>query len=202
MKIPVVEVARAPVAGVAGRWYRQLPARWAPDALVGRVSAGRWSTGVGYPTLYLASTVDSAVIELYRHSIDNQLDDAVALAGEIKFGARALITSEVSVTDIVDLRSAVARAEVDLPLDVLTCDPHDRVGYLRCQAVASAAHQLGRHGVIAPAATLAGETLVVFTDLLSPEEAPRQVADVLWRTLPADPRVSAPRRLRAVDISG
>lgn len=56
-----------------------------------------------------------------------------------------------------------------------------------------AAHQLGLHGVLAPAATGLGETFAIFEEHLAPDELPRLVDEEVWDSLPADPR-----RLRAV----
>ncbi|MDP9399319.1 MAG: hypothetical protein M3P96_16520 [Actinomycetota bacterium] len=61
------------------------------------------------------------------------------------------------------------------------------------------AHQLGWHGIIAPAATRAGETLALFVDQLPAAERPvRSVDDVIWTRLPVDPRQAPPRTLRIV----
>lgn len=193
-------IAAAPVTEVRGTWYRQVGAQWARSALDGRERAGRWCSG-RYPTLYLASTVDSAVIEFYRHSIDVFIDPADrAAAINTAFEPRLLVTAEVAVTSLLDLRSARARLELDLPLEVLRCDTDDKRGYARCQEVASAAHQLQMHGLIAPAATQAGDTLALFTDLLPAAERPTRDLDrdVLWSTVPADPREEPVRRLRVV----
>lgn len=85
----------------------------------------------------------------------------------------------------------------------LTSPTDDRDSYLRCQAVAEVAHQLGRHGIIVPAATERGETLALFADLLPLEERPRRVGqDLAWSTLPPDPRVKRPGGLRLVKGDG
>jgi len=63
-----------------------------------------------------------------------------------------------------------------------------------CQRVGLAAHQLGLHGVIAPAATGLGLTLALFEHNLPAEQWPTIAAQTEWAHLPADPR-----RLRAVD---
>jgi hypothetical protein len=57
-----------------------------------------------------------------------------------------------------------------------------------CQNVSAAAHQLGYHGIIAPAATKMGETLALFTDLLTATEQPLLTATEMWVQLPPDPR--------------
>lgn len=58
----------------------------------------------------------------------------------------------------------------------------------RCQLVGAAAHQLGLHGVLAPAATQLGETLALFTRHLPEAEVPKVIETILWEALPADPR--------------
>lgn len=188
----------------AGTWYRHVGVRWAHAALTGRAVPGRWCSG-GYPTLYLASTVDSAVIEFYRHTIDVFVDAAdrdAAIAG-VNFDPRLLVTAEVRATRLLDLRSPRARLELGLPLEVLLSDTDDRGSYARCQEVASAAHQLQLHGVITPAATRAGDTLALFTDVLPAAERPTRDGDLdkLWSTVPLDPRAISPRRLRVVHDS-
>jgi hypothetical protein len=63
-----------------------------------------------------------------------------------------------------------------------------------CQRVGLAAHQLGLHGVIAPAATQLGLTLALFEHNLPAEQWPTIAAQTEWAHLPPDPR-----RLRAID---
>jgi hypothetical protein len=112
---------------------------------------------------------------------------------------RVLVTVQVEVTDILDLRVRSTRAQLELTMEVLRCATDDRNGYARCQRVAQAAHQRGLHGLIAPAATRLGETLVLFTDLLPKSEMPTRCAeDQIWRGLPVDPRNATVRRLRVV----
>lgn len=71
--------------------------------------------------------------------------------------------------------------------------------YEPCWRVARAAHQLGLHGILAPAATGFGETLAVFEEHLMPEELPRLVDEEIWEALPADP--SQLRAVRDEDAS-
>lgn len=153
------------------------------------------------PVLYLGRPTDSVVIEAYRHQVDPIIFDSPQdrdrfLAGTLP---RVLITCEVEVTRLLDVRSAGARATVGLTIADLTGPVSDRDGYHRCQAVAQVAHQLGRHGIIAPAATGAGETLALFTDVLPHHERPtRAVEDRQWSHLPADPRQTLMPNLRIV----
>ena len=148
--------------------------------------------------LYLARPTESVVVEAYRRLVDPV--ENPALLAEIR--PRILVSCQVAMTDVVDLRSAGARLLVGLTIEDLQSDIDDRESYARCQEVAQIAHQLGRHGLIVPAATRLGETLVVFTDMLTPSESIRRSAsDVLWESLPADPRKAEAqsRRLRIVE---
>ena len=83
-----------------------------------------------------------------------------------------------------------------LDLAILYSEPQlpEGAAYAACIRIAQIAHQLGRHGVLAPAATQRGRTLALFTDLLPVQEQPVRVGPVTqWDELPADPR-----RLRLV----
>jgi hypothetical protein len=111
--------------------------------------------------LYLGRPVASVVIEAYRHLIDPvEVDDEAARMSLIdNLVPRVLITCDVSVTRLLDLRTAGARAQANLTIQDLHSPTNDRDAYKRCQQVAAIAHQLGRHGIITPAATRQGETL-------------------------------------------
>jgi len=136
------------------------------------------------------------VVEAYRHLVDPVEDDLPATA----FVPRVCVTATVAVNEVLDLRSAAGRVTIDLPLDVLTSPVRDRDAYRRCQEVSAVAHQLGLHGLMAPAATGLGETLVVFPDNLSVGERLAQVNIERWDQLPPDPRSSTRRgNLRVVD---
>lgn len=182
-------LAQATPAGVDGVWQRHVAARFADAALAGRSADGRWGTEGGYPVLYLGRPTDSVAVEAYRHLVD-----PVATDGPVPpIRPRALITCEVSVTEILDLRSSTNRVLADLTPAQLRSETFDRPAYTACQNVSAAAHQLGYHGIIAPAATKIGETLVLFTDLLPTAEQPQLTATEMWVQLPPDPR-NRPRR--------
>jgi hypothetical protein len=84
-------------------------------------------------------------------------------------------------------------------MEQLQSDTRDRGAYEACQNVAAAAHQLEFHGLIAPAATQMGETLVLFIDCLDEAEKPTRTSEVLWSELPPDPRrPGKERHLRVV----
>lgn len=104
--------------------------------------------------LYLGEPEPSVVVEAYRHFID-PIEDPAMLA-EIR--PRILVTAGVTVDEILDLTSAGARMTTGLSLEILQSDTSDREAYERCQEVAQVAHQLGRRGILAPAATKMGRT--------------------------------------------
>ncbi len=189
-------VARAPVVDVTGTWQRHVGARHSATALEGRLGYGRWGTKTGFPVLYMGRPTDSVVVEAYRHLIDPHFDKEMPLTA---LAPRILVTASVAVTNVVDLRTAAGRAAVGLVPDDLKSATADKDAYARCQEVAQVAHQLGRHGLITPAATDLGETLALFTDNLPAAERPqRSNDDILWTTLPDDPRKSGTPHLRIV----
>lgn len=160
----------------------------------GRASYSRWSRARSFPVLYLGRPIDSVVVEAYRHLVDPVVDDPNILDHLVP---RALVTAQVSVTEILDLRTATARVELGLTMPQLMSGTEDRVAYRACQEVAAAAHQQGCHGLVAPAATGMGEILTLLTDRLPAGEIPVIIDEVVWDRLPADPRRHR-RRLRAV----
>lgn len=154
--------------------------------LTGSSSGGRWGAPGAYSVLYLGRPTESVVVEAYRHLVD----DIEGMTGDM-VGPRRLLTVEVTLTTILDLRVGGNQAAVGLS----TKDLFSPVGeYARCQRIGQAAHQLGLHGIIAPAATGLGETLAVLELHLPPEEQPILLAEEEWVHLPEDPR-----RLRIVE---
>jgi RES domain-containing protein len=186
-------LAEATSVSVDGVWQRHVSARFVRDALSGRAGNGRWGTENGFPVLYLGRPTESVIVEAYRHLVDPVVD------GVPQLSPRALITCTVSVSQILDLRSATNRILADLTMQQLQSNTRDRDAYRACQKVAAVAHQLEFHGIATPAATQMGETLVLFTDRLPAEEAPTRTAEDLWTELPPDPRKPGQeRRLRVV----
>jgi RES domain-containing protein len=175
-------LASASVVQVSGTWQRHVAARYANSALNGRVATARWGTEDGFRVLYLGKPTDSVAVEAYRHLIDPVVD------GPPEIRPRVLITCEVEVTEILDLRSAANRVLAGLTMETMQSDTNDRAAYGACQNVSAAAHQLGYHGLIAPAATKMGETLVLFSDHLPDAEKPVRVGEETWLELPPDPR--------------
>lgn len=183
----VVAVSRASMVEVKGTFQRHTSRR--VTTLSGSPAGGRWGPPGGFPVLYVGRPVSSVVVEAYRHLVDEiegMTPDRVA--------PRTLWTCDVSVSNVLDLRETESRKVVGLSLEDVTSP----VGqYEPCQRVAQAAYQLQLHGVIAPAAGAAGETLALFEHHLPADELPVVVRQEVWEQLPADPR-----RLRVVPGHG
>jgi RES domain-containing protein len=163
-------------------WRHAAPNR---DAFAGG-SWGRW--GRDFPVIYLARSESGAVIEAYRHLVE----EAGVPAHMVK--PRTLYTVQVEVGGLLDLTSTSSLDEVGLTQADLTSPVDD---YEACQEVAAAAHQLGRHGILAPAAHGLGQTLALFRQKVTPSELPVPIREAPWEHLPPDPRLSR-TRLRSV----
>jgi RES domain-containing protein len=174
-------VAGCGTVAIEGEFYRH--SSFGAKPLTGSDAGGRWGPTGAYPVLYLGRPPDSVTVEAYRRLVDpfpGMTGDMVA--------PRRFSAYQVNVRELLDLRiplnlSAVGLAEDDL-----------KGPYPSCQAVGAAAHQLGLHGVIAPAATGLGETLALFLRHMPDEEKPTIVTEIIWDVLPADPR-----RFRVID---
>ena len=179
------DVITTPKAHVTGTWQKHCSVRHRDQALQGHSAYGRWGTSDGFPVLYLGRPESSVIAEAYRHIVDPVED------GEIlrHLAPRAVVTCSVDVPEVLDLREAVARSATGLSIEMLTSDTNDSQAYARCQEVAAVAHQLGFIGIITPAATGLGETLVLFTARLEPGQRPvRSSEDQIWAHWPPDPR--------------
>jgi len=176
-----IAVAGAPHVEVHGRFERHISARY--RTLQGSNAGGRWGPPGAYSVLYLGRPRDSIAVEAYRHLVDPFTDDG--MTGDM-VAARRLVVCDVAVTEILDLRGADGRLAVGLDDRTLSSAVGD---YTACQAVGRVAHQLGLHGILAPAATGLGETLALFEEHLPAGELPTVVSDTqIWDGLPADPR--------------
>lgn len=175
-----LDVAAAPRSVVSGRFERHVSLSW--RGLTGSNSGGRWGPPGAYPVLYLGRPRDSVAVEAYRHLVDPFADGG--MTGDL-VATRRLLICDVSVSEVLDLRTREAQQRVGLSEAELLSD----VGsYDACQAIGRVAHQLGLHGIIAPAATTLGETLALFEQHLPAGELPVLVAEERWDVLPADPR--------------
>jgi RES domain len=178
-------LAKASLCTVDGIWQRHVLAVHVGTALNGRAAMGRWGTAGGYLVLYLGRPEDSVVVEAYRHLIDPVVDDE----GRVPpIEPRALLTCEVSVSRILDLRVASNRKLAGLSMAQMQSETFDTAAYAACQKVSAVAHKLGYHGLIAPAATKLGEALTLFMDVLPKSEQPARISQKTWTVLPADPR--------------
>lgn len=173
-----------------GTFERHSSLRW--EELRPSAAGGRWGAPGAFGVMYLARPRESVIVEAYRHLVDDEMDDARALAATVL--ERRLSTCRIDVPNVLDLRPVYARAAMGLSDVQLHSDVGD---YQPCQAVGAAAHQLGLAGIVAPAATRLGETLALYALNLPVEHWPAVIARDVWHGLPPDPR-----RLRAVDEAG
>ena len=168
-------VSHASIVEVSGRFQRHASPKI--RTLSGSAAGGRWGQPGAYPVIYLGRPVESVVAEAYR----NLVDGVEGMRPEL-VGPRTLFDVVVDVTNILDLRDPESLRVVGLDAESLR-GPH-----APCQRVGQGAHQLGLHGVLAPAATELGETLALFERHLPETELPRVVELSRWESLPADPR--------------
>ena len=110
-------VSRAGTATVAGRFQRHVSPRQEP--LSGSRAGGRWGPAGTYPVLYLGRPTDSVVVEAYRHLVET-----VEGMQPHMVGPRRLVTCEVEVTSVLDLRESASRDAVSLTVANL----HSEVG--------------------------------------------------------------------------
>lgn len=188
-------VRLCPPVTVEGVWQRHAPARHSSTALDGRLGTSRWGRPDGFPVLHLGRPTSSVIVEAYRHLVDPVADDPNIIE---HLAPRVLVTCQVHVTGVLDLRTATSRNTTGLGLEVLHSSTDDREAYRQCREVAGAARQLGLHGIITPAATKLGDTLALFTDRLPEQERPTRLDEELWSRLPADPRSAPGPHLRVV----
>lgn len=184
-------VSAAPLTDVDGVFERHVSGKWATRAFEGSASGGRWGAPGAFPVIYLGRPRESIVIEAYRHLVD----PVEGMSGE-RVRGRVCLRGHVRAFNVLDLRTDRALLSVGLTADDLVSDVDD---YEACQRVGHVAHQLAFHGILAPAATGAGEVLALFPRHLAPAELPVQVGEAeVWPTLPADPRAQVTQGLRAV----
>lgn len=171
-------VSRTGTTTVAGHFQRHVSPRQEP--LLGSRAGGRWGPEGAYPVLYLGRPTDSVIVEAYRHLVET-----VEGMEPHMVGPRRLLTCEVEITSVLDLRESANRDAVGLTI----ADLCSEVGnYGACHRIGKAAHQVGLHGVIAPSASGLGETLAIFEDPLPGDERPKLVEEQTWASLPVDPR--------------
>lgn len=173
-------IAGTQLCSVTGRWYRH--ARRGAKELRGSTGGGRWGPEHGFPVIYFGQPYETVTAEAYRRLVD----PVDGMTGDL-VGPRTLFTAAVNVDHILDLTDGDHLAAVGL-------DPEALLGpWAPCVRVARAAHQLGLHGILAPAATELGTTLALFEQHLPSEQMPRILNQELWTTLPPDPRTPEQR---------
>ena len=168
-------MAAGTITSVASTFYRHASLGW--PSLQGSETGGRWGPPRSFPVLYLGRPSDSVIVEAYRHLVDGIEGMRADLVAPRRF-----VTAEVNVTKILDLRDKPTLLRVGLSLESIQ-GPH-----APCQRVAQVAHQLGLHGILAPAATALGETLALFERHLPTVELPVLIEEQIWQHLPTDPR--------------
>lgn len=157
------------------------------QALTGSRIGGRWHPPDSFPAFYMASSRDSAIVEVYRRIVE--ASDPPLPASDIT----VLVTRyAVAVDNVLDLRSSASQTSVGLSDE----DMRSPIGkYTACQRVGAIAHQCGYHGIIAPAASGVGDHLTVFEQQIDPaSEWPSELDSERLEGLPPHPR-----RLRLVD---
>jgi RES domain-containing protein len=182
--------ARGSIIDVEGRFHRHASPK--VRTLAGSTAGGRWSLPNTYPVIYLGRPPESVIAEAYR-----RLVDAVEGMTADLVGPRTIFEVEVRTSQILDLRDRGSLELVGLDEDALAG------GHGPCQRVGQAAHQLGLHGILAPAATELGETLALFERHLPESEMPIIVAEGRWDPLPPDPRneEQRARQFQALQVS-
>ncbi len=182
-------IAGTRLASTRGRWYRH---SWhGTNELEGSTGGGRWGPEHGFPVIYLGRPEESVTAEAYRLLVD----PVEGMRGDL-VGPRVFFTVEVDVDQLLDLREPDHLAKVGLDEDALLGP------WPPCVRVARAAHQLGLHGVLAPAATGAGLTLALFEQHLPASQMPRVIQRDRWATLPPDPRTPAQRHAQTARGEG
>lgn len=159
--------------------------------LKGSTGGGRWGPEHGFPVIYLGQPVASVVVEAYRRLVD----PAEGMRGDL-VGPRVLLTVEVDVDELLDLRDPAHLAALGLDDDAL------RGPWPPCVRVARAAHQLGLNGILAPAATELGITLALFEQHLPHHQTPVITHRETWPHLPADPRTATQRQGQVARSNG
>jgi RES domain-containing protein len=119
------------------------------------------------------------IAEAYRHLVEEGGIDPQMVK------PRSFYEVDVAIEEVVDLTDRNNLERVGLTLDDVMSAVDD---YDACQDVAAVAHQLGRHGILAPAATRLGTTLAIFRERVSIAELPVPVEETTWTHLPPDPR--------------
>lgn len=182
-------IAGTTLATARGTFFRH--AWHGVKELKGSTGGGRWAPEHGFPVINLGQPVPSVIVEAYRRLVD----PVEGMRGEL-VGPRVLLIVEVDVDQLLDLRNPAHLSVLGLDEDAL------RGPWPPCVRVARAAHQLGLHGILAPAATELGITLALFEQHLPHDQIPVITGRETWPHLPADPRTSAQRQTQIARRDG
>jgi hypothetical protein len=171
----VIAVSGLPRVSIEDDYWRHASRKeWLTS---GSATGGRWGPAGAYPVCYLGRPPDSIVAEAHRNLVEGVEGMRPELVAP-RWCGRLRVTAE----NILDLRDPESRLALGLT-------DEDLAGpWETCQPVGQAAHQLGFHGIIVPAATSIGVTLALFERHLNPDERPVLIAAERWEQLPADPR--------------
>lgn len=153
----------------AARLFRLMSGRYSPMSGEGaRTVGGRWNPHGSFPTLYLASTEDTAIAEVERgFAIQGRtLRDAVGLV---------IYEYEVELRSVLDLTSHTVMSSVGLSVESIRSP--DRTA---CQAVGDAAHFVCLEAIRAPSAAGNDDTVALFLDKQRPESIVTPVGPRPW----------------------
>ncbi len=182
-------IAGTTLAVARGTFFRHT--RHGVKELKGSTGGGRWGPEHGFPVIYLSQPIQSVIVEAYRRLVDPVDGMRADLVGP-----RTLLWVDVDVDHLLDLRNPEhVRA---LGLDEAAV----RGPWEACVRVARAAHQLGLHGILAPAATDLGITLALFEQHLPHDQIPPVTRRELWARLPPDPRTASQREAQILRAAG
>lgn len=154
---------------LTARLFRLMSGRYNPLSGEGaRTVGGRWNPRDSFPTLYLASTRETAVAEVERSFAvqGRSLREAVGLV---------VYEYEVELQAVLDLTAVSALEVVGLTLDSVRAS--DRAP---CQAVGDAAHFVGLEAIRAPSAAGSDDTIALFLDKQRPESVVAPSVPMAW----------------------
>src|SRR4051794_28939035 len=102
-----VAVAGCGTISLRGVFYRHVSLR--VRTLTGTNAGGRWGAPGAFSVLYLGRPQESVIVEAYRHLVD----DVEGMRPEL-VEARRLLTVDVALTNVLDLRKPENRDAVGL----------------------------------------------------------------------------------------
>jgi RES domain-containing protein len=167
----VDSLGRTPFRGVVFRHIA--PNRQCTSGEGARQAGGRWNPPDSFPTLYTGLSEATVIEEFYRLGQRSNLPPE-------SFLPRTLCRIYVELTAVLDLRSPDNLTAVGLSQQHLTS-----YSMGDCQGIGEAAHKLGLEGILAPSATAAGDTLVIFELNLNNDSIVQEQGRTLWPAPPS-----------------